>query len=289
MLEDVREDDRIVRAATIGQRLRVDVVHRRAGAGGGVRRGTRIELDPFRVPAGRASEVQKPARVRTDIQEPAARRPDTTLELAKDRMKDQIFVVGLELMDDPRFVPALVVHSIEVAAERRKCSRLAKPATPTAEQIERLARVPGELAILILREKRVRARTAACGTERGRGRRRPSRPSPARTTLAPRSAREQSQRSCPPPFKHDVGEAGARFEWPADVACVDHLPMDDAVPVRFAHDRLNRAGLQRSRHPASTRSSAPSTSIFTTAIRPGLVRAVPTVERLGAHADGVIR
>jgi hypothetical protein len=129
VLEDVGEHDRVVGTATIGERLRVDVMDRRTRAGGGVGRGARIELDALRVPSGRAREMEKPPGVCADVEQAPALRSHAALEVPKDGMKNEIFAFGFEFVEYVH--PIMVLHrsgaanvgSAEAGRTRSACGR----------------------------------------------------------------------------------------------------------------------------------------------------------------------
>src|SRR5581483_9319831 len=118
--------------------------------GGGVGRGTRIQLDAFRLPSRAPREAQKPADVRADVEQPPPMRIRPSSQLVQDRREDEVLVGRTKLTVDPRIVPALVVHPIEVSGQRRERCGLAESASAAAHERQRLAGVVGQLVILIV-------------------------------------------------------------------------------------------------------------------------------------------
>ena len=83
---------------------------------------------PFGLPARLPGEMHEAAGVGADVKQPPRVGCHAPSQLAKDRVKDEILVSGVELVRHPLFRPPLVVHAVEEARQRGELLRLTETA-----------------------------------------------------------------------------------------------------------------------------------------------------------------
>ena len=154
VLEDIGHRDRVEAASFRLEGVNAAVMNSRGGRRGSKRGGAGIQLEALDFPSSAPRQNEKTSRMRSDVEQPPARRPYSSLELPQNVVEDQILVSGLMLASNPLLRPALIVEALEIARDGRKLCRLAKTADGTPHDWHCHARIGGHLRILssILRE-----------------------------------------------------------------------------------------------------------------------------------------
>src|SRR6185312_15088778 len=121
---------------------------RQAGALGGKRGCSRIQLDAFRRPAHASCEMHEAPGMRTNVQQ-AAPPNRSFVETVENGVKDEVFVAALELVLHPVGRPELIVEQVEEPWQSGQPFRLCESTCRAATKPYRLPGIRCHLRVLI--------------------------------------------------------------------------------------------------------------------------------------------